>query len=149
MRGFTLLELLVVLMLVGVLVGMVSFSGGKDLRREAQQQARLFTQQLQHARQQAVLDGREYGIRFDAQSYWLMKWTSRGWENVGSVQPTDMDLRLEIDGHALATVAFNEQPQLLIMSSDETGAFSLHFERAGLRLASVTGDGLNEPLLDE
>ncbi|WP_166358062.1 GspH/FimT family protein [Pseudomonas akapageensis] len=149
MDGFTLLELLGVLLLVGVLIGMVGIVGNSTPQRQAQQQGRLFIQLLQHARQQAVLEGREYAIRFDTQDFQLMKWRGGSWETAGKVQSTGMDLRLEVDGHVVGAGEGDRQPQLLVLSSDETSAFRLHFEQAGLRMVSVSSDGLNEALIDE
>ncbi|MCY1439511.1 hypothetical protein D9M71_557470 [compost metagenome] len=60
-----------------------------------------------------------------------------------------MDLRLELEGLVWTGSEHDGQPQLMIMSSDETSNFTLHFEWGGARLASVSGDGVNEPQLHE
>ncbi|MCY1430687.1 type II secretion system protein H [compost metagenome] len=151
-RGFTLVEIMVVAVILGVfgvLIGMVRFSGGENPQREARQQAILFIQQLQHARQQAVIEGREYGIRIEGQAYRLMRWQVRDWENAAKAHYAGLDLRLEMEGWARAADDHESQPQLLIMSSDQASSFNLHFEWKGTRLATVSGDGVNEPQLNE
>ncbi|WP_313395296.1 MULTISPECIES: type II secretion system minor pseudopilin GspH [unclassified Pseudomonas] len=143
-RGFTLLELLVVLALLGVLVGMAGLTLGRDPQRQVSQEASQFLQLVQYARQRAVLEGATLGIHVDAQRYRLARRTERGWEMAGQWRDTGLDLRLELDG--LPVLArLSEVPRLLLHSNDEHSVFTLHFENAGQRLASVTSDGLNDP----
>ena len=42
-----------------------------------------------------------------------------------------------------------EQPQLLLLSSDESTAFTLHLRADKRSLISLSSDGLNEAVLDE
>ena len=146
-RGFTLLELLLVMLLLGIVMGMAGFTFARDPQRVASQEASLFLQLVQFARQQAVLEGLTQGIRIDAQGYQLLKASEDGWEAAGRHRDIDLDLRLEIDGlpvpHALAGGA----PQLLMYGNDEHTPFTLHFEVDNVRLVSVSSDGLNDPQL--
>ncbi|CAI3810334.1 hypothetical protein GLGCALEP_06168 [Pseudomonas sp. MM221] len=143
-RGFTLLELLVVLAVLGLVAGMAGLSLGGDPQRQAFQQANFFVQMLQHARQRAVLEGAMLGIRLDAQGYQLLRRTVGGWDNAGQRHDAGIDLRLVMDDLAMAP-SRNGPPQVLIHSNDQYSVFTLHFEHAGMRLASVSSDGLNDP----
>ncbi|MNM97559.1 putative type II secretion system protein H precursor [compost metagenome] len=144
-RGFTLLELLLVMLLLGIVLGMAGFTFARDPQRMASQEANLFLQLVQYARQQAVLERLALGIRIDAEGYQLLRATEDSWEVAGRRRDIDQDLRLEIDGlpvpHALAGGA----PQLVMYGNDEHTPFSLHFEVDNVRLVSVSSDGLNDP----
>ncbi|MEM7431689.1 MAG: type II secretion system minor pseudopilin GspH [Pseudomonadota bacterium] len=69
-RGFTLIELLVVVSVIGIIVSVVLLSVGvlgddRDLRTEARRMAAL----VSTAHDEALLQGREYGIEFLQSSY--------------------------------------------------------------------------------
>jgi general secretion pathway protein H len=72
-RGFTLLELMIVIVLIGVLVGMVSFATGMNPARQARQEADALAGVMRQLREQAVLDSQEYGVRLSAHGYRAMQ----------------------------------------------------------------------------
>lgn len=144
-RGFTLLELLLVMLLLGIVMGMAGFTFARDPQRVASQEASLFLQLVQFARQQAVLEGLTQGIRIDAQGYQLLKASEDGWEAAGRHRDIDLDLRLEMDGLSAPYALAGGAPQLLMYGNDEHTPFSLHFEADDVRLVSVSSDGLNDP----
>jgi prepilin-type N-terminal cleavage/methylation domain-containing protein len=72
--GFTLLELLVVLFIVGIIVSIVAVSVGR-LRDKTvfTEEARRIYLTIKHARETAILDRREVAFRLneEANTYWL------------------------------------------------------------------------------
>ncbi|MGM3215399.1 prepilin-type N-terminal cleavage/methylation domain-containing protein [Pseudomonas sp. PhalM4] len=60
-RGFTLLEIMLVLLLVGVVLAMAGLQVGQGPHRLARQEAALFLQLVQYARQQAGPGGAGFG----------------------------------------------------------------------------------------
>ena len=150
-RGFTLVELLVVMVLVGLLVGVLGLSVSQSPARQAREAAAELMQRLQSQREQAVLEGREYGVRIEVDGYRLMRFEAPAWVTHGAEQrlPAGLSMRLELDGHPLALGVQLDRPQVLLLSSDETSAFTVHFESADQRWLSVSGDGLGEPTLHE
>lgn len=147
-RGFTLLELLLVMLLAGIALGMAGLVGGGDRKRLAYREAGLLLQLVQHARQQAVLEGQELGLRIDRQGYQLMMRSGQRWAAAGQRRAIELDLQLEIDGLAVSVQGQGNGAQLVFASNDEYTPFSLHLHEAGVRLASITSDGLNDPWLD-
>ncbi|WP_210642487.1 MULTISPECIES: type II secretion system minor pseudopilin GspH [unclassified Pseudomonas] len=150
-RGFTLLELMVVIVLIGVVVGMVSLAIGPSPTREARQQAQDFIRVVQQLRERAVLDGQEYGVRLQPRGYQALRLESLGWTAVSAVHrlPESLTLGLEQDGHLLTLDDAQGPPQLLMLSSDEISAFRLFIKVAGQTISQVVSDGLAEPLIDE
>jgi len=150
-RGFTLLELMIVIVLMGVLAGMVSLAIGPSPAREARQQAQDFIRTVQALRERAVLDAREYGVRLQSRGYQALRFEAEGWTALASMQrlPDDMTLGLELDGHEVALDDGPGAPQLLMLSSDETSPFRLSIKVAGQTFIRVSSDGLAEPSIDE
>ncbi|MGE8066837.1 type II secretion system minor pseudopilin GspH [Pseudomonas sp. NPDC089569] len=149
-RGFTLLELMIVIVLIGVLVGMVSFASGMNPAQQARQEAGALAGLIRQLREQAVLEGREYGVRLSADGYRAMRLEPRGWESVMAFYrwPRDLRLRFKHDGYSVTLGADEGLPQLLMLSSDETSTFSLTFESRGRSWLSLSGDGIGEVVID-
>ncbi|AXA56075.1 type II secretion system minor pseudopilin GspH [Pseudomonas thivervalensis] len=150
-RGFTLLELMIVIVLIGVLAGMVRFATGSSPSREARQQARDFVAVAQQLRERAVLDGQEYGVRVQPGGYQVLRLEARDWTAVSALHrlPEGLTLGLELEGHVLRLDDVQGPPQLLMLSSDEISPFRLLINVAGQAIARVSSDGLAEPLIDE
>jgi len=150
-QGFTLLELMVVILLIGVLLGMVSFATGNNPAREARQEASGLIQLLHKIREQAVLEGREYGVRLETDGYQVFTLDGLQWRAAGPIYrlPAGLQLRLEQEGQALKLGDRPGQPHVLLLSNDETSAFTLHIESGEQRWSSISSDGLGEPTIDE
>jgi len=146
MQGFTLLELLVVLAVLGVVMGMAGLVIGPDPQRVARQEASAFVQWIQHARQQAVLDGQALGVRFERRGYRLVRRTAQGWEAAGALREVALELHLDVEGSPRLAPA--DAPQVVLASHDEHTPFVLSFERQGMRFATVTSDGFDDPRLE-
>ncbi|VVP97465.1 hypothetical protein PS918_03832 [Pseudomonas fluorescens] len=150
-QGFTLLELMIVIVLIGVLVGMVSFATGINPARQARQEADRLAGVIRQLRERAVLDSQEYGVRLSADGYRALRLDVRGWEPVSAFYrwPENLRLRLSHDGYSETLGADVGPPQLLMLSSDETSAFSLAFETKGRRWLSLSSDGFDEVQIND
>ncbi|MEM9530619.1 MAG: type II secretion system protein [Pseudomonadota bacterium] len=80
-RGFTLLEVLVVTLIIAVLAGSVLLSGGLAGPEEKARQERLVLAQLinQHC-EEALLFGSFGGVRLEPDGYGFFWWRDEGWE---------------------------------------------------------------------
>lgn len=176
--GFTLLELLVVVVIIGILATMFTLSVGlvtdnHDASTEAQRLRAL----LQEASEDAVLDGREYGLRFHPEGYeFLAQDPDTGtWAPVrddpilrSRALREDLRLSLEIDGREVTlktpqsiesksadpeqAQATGPEPQVYVFSSgDIDPPFVIRIRRRSdnsQAVLSVAGDG-NMELADE
>ncbi len=147
-RGFTLLELMVVVALIGVLLGVVSLATGNSPMRVARQEAGQLLQLVQQLREQAVIEGREYGVRIQRDEYRVMRLEPEGWQATADVHPLPQGLFLHLEQEGQPLNLDGTLPQLLMLSNDELSAFVLSFassEQVWMRLVS---DGAGEPWLE-
>ncbi|WP_317634287.1 type II secretion system minor pseudopilin GspH [Pseudomonas tohonis] len=179
-RGFTLIELLVVLVIIGCLVSVAvlangSASSGRELRDEAERLAAT----IAILADEAVLDGREYGLLVTAESYRVLAYdnASGTWAD-DATRPERrpaawMRLSLELEGEALKlpepkareesrpglakdvpeqdTRKEKPVPQVLILSSGELTPFSLRLEerRADGNAYALASDGYQLPSAEQ
>jgi general secretion pathway protein H len=130
-HGFTLIEILVVVVILGVLAAALVLSvavggGERQLEREAEQMRAL----LGYACEQAELSGREIGISLNTAGY--------RFNREGELRPrhwlAGSSAALTREGHAVEiAVQFPDKPQLLCFSSGELTPF-----RLDLGLADIT-----------
>jgi general secretion pathway protein H len=150
-RGFTLLELMIVIVMVGVLLGMVSYAGGGSPARQVRQEAEVMVQVIHQLRERAVFEGQEYGLRLSTDGHRVMRLGVRGWEPVGALTdwPLSVRLRLQLDGYWVELDADGGPPQLLMFSNDETSVFTLILESGNRNWLSLSGDGIGAVAIDD
>lgn len=64
-QGFTLLEIMVVVILIVLTVSLVGVNLGRDLDQVAELEARRFARLVEHVRDDSILSGRVYAIEVD------------------------------------------------------------------------------------
>jgi general secretion pathway protein H len=118
--GFTLLEIMVVLTIIGLMLGMATLSGGgNEQKQEAQQQAFRLIAQLNSYRDEAVFQNIDLGLAMDGQSTQLLKYV-----DVNNIRHTEGKNQEEItqlkdipwDVYEGSLKNSNELPEQLSMS---------------------------------
>jgi general secretion pathway protein H len=79
-RGFTLLELLVVMVIAGIILGMVSFKAMPDDRQVLQQDAQRIALLLQLARDEAIVRNRPIAFEAEADRYRFLLREEQVWQ---------------------------------------------------------------------
>lgn len=82
-RGFTLLELLVVIMIAGITLGMVSFNAMPDEHKLLQYDAQRIALLLQLARDEAIVRNRPISFEAEADRYRFMLRDENSWQALG------------------------------------------------------------------
>lgn len=173
LRGFTLVELLVVIVILASLVGLaVLTAGGPGTSREIRGEAQRLAGMLSLLADEAVLDSREYGLLVGDHGYRVLihddtdgRWLAG--RDLAHQVPDWLRLELQLDGVPLQLTASSRTntpvgrsevseeeaavvPQVLLLSSGELSPFRLVFSDrrrpAGESAWQVASDGLSMPL---
>ncbi|VAW78697.1 General secretion pathway protein G [hydrothermal vent metagenome] len=160
MRGFTLLEVMVVVVIIGIM--MMTFtlslrgdSHAKLLQREAQRMIAL----LDLASQEAVMRSEQLAVRFSDDSYEFMLLQNGRWLPVDGDRPLrtrqlpdDIELRLELEDNPPPSLVNEESdlPQVFLLSSGEITPFVVTlFSPNTERRFHITGNLLGRLELEE
>ncbi|MBT6583381.1 MAG: type II secretion system minor pseudopilin GspH [Gammaproteobacteria bacterium] len=156
-KGFTLIEILVVLLIVTILAGVTiarlpTFSRNADFETETRRLQLLFNM----ARQESILDSTEFGFRLTDGGYKFLKFDdgSQSWKDAESpfqvrLLPDELRLVIEADSKGFSFLGEN-LPPILILSSGENTPFRLILQ-SKLQRASRTlmSEGYGEFVWDE
>ena len=147
--GFTLLELMVVLVIIGIILTFAMLSvGGDDLGELMEQETHRMMTLLDLASDEAVLRGEELAVLFSEDGYEFLVLNEDRWQTTTEDRllkaytlPADIELRLEIEGEPpILTASAAEveeevdevedeeeelQPQVFILSSGEMTPFTV------------------------
>lgn len=169
--GFTLIELLVVLVIIGAMVSLsVLATGNASASRELRDEAERLAALVGVLADEAVLDGKEYGLELNDESYRVLVYDelAASWSQLGSRPahrvPASARLVLSLDGEPLKLPEPEPEknspglgkdedkqekpiPQLLVLSSGELSPFSLRLEerRVGGNAYVLASDGYRLP----
>ncbi|MEJ2515833.1 MAG: type II secretion system minor pseudopilin GspH [Gammaproteobacteria bacterium] len=110
--GFSLLELLVVVVIVGLMAGMAVFSiGAVGRETPAETEARRLTALLQLVSEEALVQGRDFGLEIFSDGYRFLSWDpdSRLWVVPAGDEllrarsfPEDLQVGLVVEGREIA-----------------------------------------------
>ena len=135
-RGFTLIEILVVLLIVSIMTGVVlvnlpRFAQTDDFDTEANRLKVV----LEMLRDEALVQANEYGLRPGRRGYEFYIYNERlqVWEVLAErpftarTLPADVSLSVRVEGHELQ-FGEDDAPPILILSSGEITPFELRIE---------------------
>ncbi|UTA47882.1 GspH/FimT family pseudopilin [Simiduia sp. 21SJ11W-1] len=153
-RGFTLIELMVVLLLVGLAIGMVDLNLGGNEERKARQYIDQSYRLLRYADESAALQSDMVGLQIEAaingdrELRWYRlrggAWVVADAPFVEDVMPENLQFELLIDEQPVDLAKEAETPQVVFSGSGEISNFEMRFalndQPIGLITVDVTGD---------
>jgi general secretion pathway protein H len=149
-RGLTLLEIMVVLVIIGVIVGVVGFS--MDTRqRQLEIEGERLAALLKLAREEAILSEADLAVEFSLDGYQFYQWRQTEWQplNEGVFRPRQLEsdvqfeLHLPVENeHFLPQVEIDGEipsPRVYFYADGEATPFELTMETiSGKRLFRLT-----------
>lgn len=155
-RGFTLLEILVVITLFGFVLGIAVLNVGGNDARELRLFARHVHAVMQYAAEEAELQGIQMGLQVTNSSLQFVYFndTEERWEVMETKPflpldiPEQTQVKIEVEGFSgqedvLVGEGDVEQPQILFLSNGDTTPYTLLLELPGREAYRVLSDGLN------
>lgn len=128
-RGFTLLEVLVVLVLIGVLLTFAAASlRGPDPADQLREEVRRLQALMQLATDEAVIQTRTYGVRLSPSGYAFVAYGEQGWQILDSrpLQPRTFPAHMALVSTPPATPATAE-PHIVLYADGTLTPFELGF----------------------
>ncbi len=140
-RGFTLLEVLVVLLIIGVLVSFAALSINRA-DTAVPDEARRLAALIRLSGEEAVLQGQEYAIQFEADTYSFLNFDGEAWQPVADDEllrartlPDDVVIDVALEGEPITLGAVEGEdkapPRIFILSSGEMSPFELTVRKRG------------------
>ena len=130
--GFTLLELMAVILIIGIIVSFASLSIGQNTSRIVQEEVERLHGLIQLAGEEAVLQGRELALEFDRDKYQFLELGGDGWQPIEEDKmfrqrplPETVELELILEGAETNFEDKKNLPRIFILSSGELSPFSL------------------------
>jgi general secretion pathway protein H len=157
-QGFTLIELMLVMAILGLIASsvMLTLPGSNRQQNSAQDSAITLQQQLQYAREYAMVRQQPLALAFNDNGYEFLVWQEESWQSFNTrglkPQQTEWPLSWQLLNQDMAELAQNEElndgvfgsgddseqdddseikrPDVLILPSGEMTAFTLKIENA-------------------
>ncbi len=148
--GFTLIEILVVVFIIGVILGFATLNlSGRALDDKAQEEARRLVALLELARDDAGFTGFELGWRQTEEGYQFLALSDQGWTAYGEgtplrerTLPEPLRLVVKVDDLPINTDDSQALPQLMLLSSGEMTPFSIELGAKALDIVFVISGNL-------
>ncbi len=157
-RGFTLLELLVVLLIIGIIVGMATLSVGGNEGRALRDEAQRLSALLELAAQDAILNARELALEVDGAAYRFLHYDAEAEQWLPLADdvlrprelPPGMELSALVEGQQPEEGKFGETEatRIFILSSGEMTPFTLTLKLAEGPVYELSGDMLGGLVLE-
>ncbi|MEO5334894.1 MAG: type II secretion system minor pseudopilin GspH [Magnetococcus sp. YQC-5] len=148
-HGFTLIEIMMVLLIIGIMMSMAVLSVGSQSREKAVKEEVMRLQGLfTLAKREAVFDMQEWGVRFVGQGYeFLVQDEKQEWKRPALDErllkartlPRDMPMELQVEGEMVVgrSVKPDAPPQVIFSSDGEMTPFQLELKVPDVKSGSV------------
>jgi general secretion pathway protein H len=137
MAGFTLMEVLVVVFLIGIIAGFASLSISQNTSRTLEEEAERLYALLRMAGEEAVLMGEELAMQFTPKAYRFVKLEEEEWRPLEDDKlfrereiPAGVSLELVVEGVTMRLAEDTQPSRIMLLSSGEMTPFELVLSNA-------------------
>jgi len=136
-RGFTLIEVAVVMLVIVIVLGIVSVNLDPDRETPVRDEARRLVLLLQTAQQEAILQGKILALAIERQGYYFLMLNEKN-EFKPMTDDEVLHARPLPSGIVISTVDIeglpeNEKPRLILLPTGELPPFTVIFSHGDLR----------------
>ncbi len=132
-RGFTLIELVVVIVVLGIIVTMATINIGDPQVKRVKQSSTQFATLIQLAKEQAIFNSQDYALSVWESGYSFYSLTESGWISISNDRmfrsrdlPEGLQFNLYLDGlKVILSQQDKNKPQVFITSDGEISPFLL------------------------
>ena len=149
-KGFTLIEILVVLLIISIIASVSLFSISNNSKVILKNESKRFVVLVQLAIEQALLKNETYGIHISASGYDFYEYSKNTWHPLNAkpfkkhTVDENISIQLYIDSIGVTLKSKNSenrtQPQLWISPSHEVSPFTVEFTNSDQNLITYTVD---------
>ncbi len=151
-RGFTLLEVLVVVVIIAILVSLVAVQLSPDARQGLREEAVRLAALLAHARDEAIATGAPLAWqRTDAGYQFLQRGSDRTWQPLdgdASLRARVLPTGVSVAAIETPTTAHGGNPTIVLSPTGLADPFRITLARGEHRVW-VASDGVTAPSVDE
>lgn len=138
-KGFTLIEIMVVMVIIGVILSFATLSiSSGGLAPKLEQEAQRLASLLKLASQEAIMQSKEMAVSFNTDGYRFYVLQEQEWQAVTARDdifrprplPPGMQTEIRLEGEPIVlneASSNNKMPQLLLLSSGEMTQFEVIF----------------------
>ena len=130
--GFTLLELMVVILIIGITVNFTVLAIGQNSSRIVQDEVERLHGLIRLAGEESVLQGRELALEFNRDKYQFLELGGEGWQPIETDKmfrerelPETVEVELMLEGVEASFEDKKNLPRIFILSSGELTPFNL------------------------
>ena len=137
-RGFTLLELLLVILIIGIILSFAALSIGRGNERAIEDEMKRLAGLIELAAQEATLESHELAVQFNGNKYEFLTFKDNKWVRIAGddtlrprTLPEEMRLTVRIEdepvnlGTHTSQETENVLPRIYLLSSGEITPFQL------------------------
>lgn len=139
-RGFTLIEIVVVMLVIGIVLSIVSVNLSPDRETPVRDEARRFALLLQTAQQEAILQGKVLAVVLEREGYAFQilneKLEFKPLDGDAVLRPRPLLPDIVISGVDIEGAPENKDaqpPRLILLPTGELPAFTVTFSRGDIR----------------
>lgn len=139
-RGFTLIEVAVVMLVIVIVLGIVSVNLEPDRETPVRDEARRMVLLLQTAQQESILQGKILAVAIERQGYYFLmlnddnEFKPMDGDEVLHARPLPSGIVIsKVDIEGMSDTEETETPRLILLPTGELSPFTVIFSRGDVR----------------